>query len=214
MLSFAFLFAQTGTTLTRSMTVETILGSTNSMVIKRTLGADGNLTWATEETQDKETKWFDTHVVDSKGGLVEHQIKWQLKEPSEWRVSPSEGGIDLWTVTYRGESINGHARERMSAAEAGDPSRLWWATVKPELGAVIQARQFIPFFGLQNVKVTYEKDSQIKVGDKSYDTHVVTRVVGELRNETWYVDDKGLPVLRVFWTSSPDRPNRVDRIKD
>ncbi|QYK54428.1 MAG: hypothetical protein KF824_05900 [Fimbriimonadaceae bacterium] len=186
----------------------------NKLVITRTVLENGNVVWEEKTTQDKKSTWLDRREFSSAGSLVSQNINWDLEGQgvSSWVVETNEEGGKAKTLKYRGDSQNlveNYGKEIL----LGDPSLLWWmGSERPTIGMKASGSLFIPLNGLNKFEVEYVKDVQIAVKGKNYNSHKLVKKLG-IRNETWWVDDKGLPLLRYFWSKDENSPHRIDEVQ-
>lgn len=185
----------------------------NKLVITRTVLESGHVTWEEKTTQDKKSTWIDRREFSGTGSLISQTINWDLEGQgaSSWVVETNEEGGKVKTLKYRGETQN-LVENIGKETFLGDPSLLWWMGPKPPVvGMKATGSLFIPLNGLHKFEVEYIKDVQITVKGKKYNSHKLVKKLG-IRNETWWVDDKGLPLLRYFWSKDESNPHRIDEV--
>lgn len=197
----------------RTMTERSLGVFENRLVITRTIFESGNIVWEEKSTQDKKSTWTDRREFGLVGNLISQKIGWDLENQgvSAWTLIADEEGAEVKTLKYRGETQN--LVERLGKdCLLGDPSMRWWSGEKsPAVGAKATGSLFIPMNGLNKFEVEYVKDVQVTVKGKIYNSHKLVKRSG-IRNETWWVDDKGLPILRYIWTKDENSPHRIDEI--
>lgn len=185
----------------------------NKITITRTMRPDGGLTWLERTDMDKDTYWLDSREVQPDGSHVLHSIKWFApKEDHEWQTFPSDDSIQAVTIKYRGKDVGTSEYFELTPLEAGDPSLLWWVSKTPKIGDIANGCLYIPLNGMKRLNVTYKGDEKIKVKGKEVTTHKIVRAM-DVRNETWWLNDKGLPVQRAIWSKDENEPHRVDVLK-
>ncbi|MFM9873820.1 MAG: hypothetical protein ACKVQS_10195 [Fimbriimonadaceae bacterium] len=189
------------------------IGSPIVCTITRTAVESGGLIWEEKSVEDRKTSWLDRREIDGKGGFVSQLIDWRSEGgDSLWQVGVEADQLSVTMVKYRGEVMGGTTIFKKLAMEGGDPSLLWWNGVNPEKGTKVNGAVYLALNGVFDLEVEYVGDFEVMVKGKRYATHKVVRRLSA-RNETWWVDDKGLPVLRYFWTKSEDKPHRIDEMK-
>jgi hypothetical protein len=189
------------------------IGSPLACTITRTAVEGGGLIWEEKSVEDKKTSWFDRREIDKDGAFVSQLIDWRSGNgDSLWKVGIEADQLSALTVKYRGEDVGSSTIYKKLATEGGDPSLYWWNGIIPEKGAKVKGAVFLALNGVFDLEVEYVGDATVTSHGKEYKTHKIVRKMSP-RNETWWVDDKGLPVLRYFWTKSEDNPHRVDEIK-
>ncbi len=189
------------------------IGSPIVCTIARTAVEGGGLIWEEKSVEDKKTSWLDRREIDGKGGFVSQLIDWRSESgDSLWKVGVESDQLSVTMVKYRGKDMGGTTIFKYLAKEGGDPSLYWWNGVKPEKGTKVKGAVYLALNGVFDLEIEYVGDFEISVKGKRYLTHKVVRRMST-RNETWWLDDKGLPVLRYFWTKNEENPHRVDEMK-
>jgi|GEM_PF-4353522 len=182
--------------------------------ITRQVGDDGSVVWEEKSVETKTVSWTHEFQYAGNGDFVSQKHESVNGDRVDlFTVGVTDGSVIARMVRYANEPSNSALKLTEPASKMADPSRLWWVKVKPEIGAKVDTMTYLQMFGFYDVKVEYVGDETLTIRGKAYDTHKLYRRIDSMRTETWWVDDKGLPVQRHFWTNDENRPNRIDVIK-
>lgn len=198
----------------RVLEESSLFGIKQSCTITRTVDAEGGVTWEEKTVEDKNVYWVHTFQYGPQGGFLRQEdetVSWD--KVSHFKVTIERQKVVARMLKYLGNESDSSLTYLGDAGNFSDVSKLWWSTIKPELGAKAKSMTYIQMLGFYDVTTEYTKDETISVGDRNYEVHRLERKIDTVRNETWWVDDKGLVVKRAFWSRNPDDPYRVDTIK-
>lgn len=198
----------------RILEENSLFGIKQTCTITRTLGEDGGVTWEEKTVEGKDTFWIHKFQYGAHGQFVGQMDETARGGNSDlFKVGVEENRIVARMVKYRGEDMDSSLKFKGATDEFADASRLWWLVAKPSVGDQVKSMTYLQMLGFYEVTVDYVSDESISVNGKSYNVHKIERKIEGMRNETWWVDDKGLVVKRIFWTRDANDPHRVDLIK-
>lgn len=210
----ALCFALMGEPEVRVLEERGIFDTRLTCTITRQVGDDGSVVWEEKSVETKTTSWTHEYQYAGNGDFVSMKHETVNGDRVDlFTVGVTDGSVIARMVRYANEPSNSALKLTEPASKMADPSRLWWVKMKPEVGAKVDTMTYLQMFGFYDVKVEYVGDETLTIRGKAYDTHKLYRRIDSMRTETWWVDDKGLPVQRHFWTNDENRPNRIDVIK-
>ena len=189
-------------------------GIKQTCTITRTLGEEGGVTWEEKTVEGKDWFWIHKFQYGPQGEFISQVDETARGGKSDlFKVGVEENRIVARMVKYGGETMDSSLKYKGATDVFADSSRLWWSAAKPSLGDQVKSMTYLQMFGFYELTVVYVSDETISVNGKSYDVHKLERKIEGMRNETWWVDDNGLVVKRIFWTRDANDPHRVDLIK-
>jgi len=205
----------------RNLKADGAFGTSAKVTLKRTILEDGSVEWSEKTLWNKKTTWLDVRHYSKTGQILTWTYDWKddlgkgKSEDSSWAFSTEKDFLKVTQIRYKGAASGASLLTKKVATAYNNPSALWWGGITPSVGDVANTLLFVPSWDvgtLAAVRVAYEADDTLMVGGVATKTHRVA-LKSAVRNETWWLDDGGMPVKRVFWDTDEDRPNRVDLIE-
>ncbi len=206
----------------RLLHLQGMLLTSAQVKITRSWKPDGRIEWQEETLWNDGRLWIEVKSLDSRGRLTSWTVNWKGakdekgRSDASWIVEAEDKRCRIVKTMYRGESMNVVRNLVLDSSAFSFRHLAYKAGSTPIGGEKEKCLLFIPGIvdagQLHETEAVNGGDVEMTLKGQKVTAHKIT-FKAEPRNETWWLDDSGLPLRREFWTSNPASPHRVEVLK-